>query len=257
MAKDNSSGTLIIVFIMIFIIIIIIVFIVLILAKSGSENDSTSGNLTIYNKGTDFLKNLKSLSINNSQYFKKDNSVGIKFLQAGRYNFNINFNMTYENDKGDRAGNVTGNSVKLYMFISDTSSNTTSYSWSEVGGKVRGPTYLQLNWFSFCPANEAKDRYYHYLQKSASTDPTLGGNSCPLTVIEYPAHSTDKSNITDSNYYNMSGIIYITEENLNITYYIQTAFYSKYPEKSGEASIKQSDTRIMKGSGNLEINFLG
>ena len=260
-SKGNSSVILIIIFIVFFIFILLIIFIIIIVGGTTTDNTTTSGNFNIYNKQTSFLKNLKSLSIKNTQYFEKSNSVGIKFLKPGRYNFNINFNMTYENDKGDRAGNVSGNAVELYMFISDTSSDIKIYSWSEVAKNVRGPTYLELNAFSFCPANIAEVNIHRSLQKTASSDPNLGGNGCPLIVLEYHSHSTDTADITDSNYYGMSGIIYISEENLNITYYIQSAFYSDYPGKSTipvvGPVIKQSDVRIMKGSGNLEINFLG
>ena len=251
-----TIGILLILF---FIIIFIIIIFIIIIAKPPSPGPAptpttdTEGTFKISNVGTDFLKNLKSLTFKGNEYVKKSDSVGIQFTSSGRYKMTINYNYLTENDEG--------NDFLGYMTITSTSmTNDISYSWKELDGQVNGPTIIETNNVSFCIKNDRVMEYFYALQKS---EDKIGGDLSPIIITKVGC-KTNNQDTCYSNYYTYDVILYIDEKQINTTYYIQTAFYSSYPKKIiidtggiADISIKQIGKRRMTGSGNLTVKYLG
>ena len=233
------------IFLIIFIVVILLILIVVLLyAFIGQPNtitlntqlmdtqiNTSDRSYFIMRNGSQKgrLENIASIDpfLNATNYITISDSVGIKFLKTGYYNFQIFFNITSQGYNGNNG---------IYLFISNISSDILNVNYDDVNGKVYGPSYLYFTQTSYNEGNDGYPSINRYLQNGEGD---VGGVISPLIVFVYPC-KTNNSNDCYSNYYTVSASIKV--EDLSKIYYIQSAY---------------DNGNYLYGSGNISIQYQG
>ena len=199
---------------------------------------SASGTFTINNNRKDYLSNLSTLNFTTEavDYVTKSYDIGFNFVKKGIYSIQTNFNIANHDSNGDF-------DVKILLSANSAEYSPYPLTYNAINRKIIGPNFVEYKGISFCTSrsnNNGGSPYYDRYQQIGQND--IGGYLSPLVVLTYQCNS-NASYVCSSNYYTFSYIIEIKDENIENTYFIQTAF--------------NTSGTYMNGSGNFYITYLG